>query len=150
MAFQFAYSEVTTVFSRLVYNSRLHQALDPVSLKRLVQLSTARNSEHGISGCLYVTDQYALQILEGEEQSVGQLLANIEKDPRHTIQNTHWFHCTLERKFSKWGMKCINGEKINNTMEKIDQVLNHGQLPQSEIILVSCINILESYYFIHS
>lgn len=49
----------------------------------LVALSRVRNVAAGVTGCLVFTGSHFAQMLEGPENQVRQLMANIEEDPRH-------------------------------------------------------------------
>ena len=52
-------------------------------LADLLEGARARNTRHGITGMLVYDAGYFIQMLEGPEAAVRQLLKNIRNDPRH-------------------------------------------------------------------
>lgn len=76
-------------------------------------LTTAHqeNKQHGISGMLIFDGEHFLQCIEGEEDKVKQLLANIEKDPRHHSIFIIGRQISEKRYFPNWTMGYVNQSK---------------------------------------
>lgn len=91
-------------------NSDLLQDLNDI-------LITARqfNTEHQIHGVLYYAQGQFFQCLEGEQEVIEALFAQIKQDPRHT-QIIRFKNQSIQRlHFPKWSMKYVkNHSKIFN------------------------------------
>jgi hypothetical protein len=82
-------------------------AVDPFSASELVHLlDTARrnNAALGVTGMLLYKDGNFMQVLEGDEATVRNVYAKIERDPRHRGLLTLLQGTTEERQFADWSM----------------------------------------------
>src|SRR3954466_2436922 len=70
---------------RLMYRSRtlIPQDQRKVELGRLFSEARSNNKKQGITGALLLSEDWFVQVLEGEEDAVRALFAHIERDARH-------------------------------------------------------------------
>lgn len=77
-------------------------------LKKLVDHSRTNNARLNISGILLHYDMNFLQVLEGEERVVRNLLASIGKDRRHAGMEVLFTQKAYQRVFADWSMDLID------------------------------------------
>ena len=70
---------------RLMYRSRDLIPADrrKVELGLLFSEARSNNKQKGITGALLLSEDWFVQVLEGDEDAVRALFTSIEKDPRH-------------------------------------------------------------------
>ena len=68
---------------RLIYKSIASPNVTDADFRTIAMFSSIWNKNHGISGLLLHVNGRIMQVLEGPEDAVKSLYANIEKDPRH-------------------------------------------------------------------
>jgi hypothetical protein len=73
-------------------------------LADLLAGSRGRNARHGITGILIYDRGYFAQVIEGPEEAIDSLLANIAKDPRHKDYFLVSAGEATERYFAGWDM----------------------------------------------
>lgn len=95
---------------RLMYRSRstLPQENRPAELGALFTQARANNKAKQLSGALLLTDEWFVQILEGDEATVRALFARIELDPRHDSVTLLDAGTVDERAFSRWAMARVS------------------------------------------
>lgn len=91
---------------RLIYRSRdlIPGDLRKVELGTLFSRARSNNKQQDITGALLVSDDWFVQILEGEESAVRALFDRIEKDPRHDSVSLLDATTVGERVFARWAM----------------------------------------------
>ena len=87
-----------------VSESKIDPADAQNEVKRILATSHAWNSSVGITGALLFTGTHFAQVIEGEEDVVGQLIASIANDPRHAIVNIVVRDPLTARRFPDWSM----------------------------------------------
>ena len=94
------------MLSSLLYISR--SALSPrdaaKGVEQIVATSVARNLTLGITGALLFTGEHFAQVLEGPEESVDVLMADICRDPRHADVLVVDRHALEQRRFPDWSL----------------------------------------------
>jgi len=90
-----------------VYRSTALDLRD-AELRKLVAHSSANNARLDISGILLRYDIYFLQVLEGEERSVRDLLERIGRDRRHTRMEILFTQQHHQRVFRDWSMELVD------------------------------------------
>jgi len=93
---------------RLVYISTAIEEFDHHSLQPLVELASAKNREHNITGMLCYRGGSFLQVLEGPREAVERLFDNISADERHTMIQTILVEPIDDRLFEAWNMGLCN------------------------------------------
>jgi len=97
----------------LIYQSFSVKHLIQADLERILEESYSRNVEFQISGCLIYHNRMFIQVLEGKEEHVLQLMDNIRKDDRNKdVQVIHQGKIK-ERGFLGWRMSFIHTDNIS-------------------------------------
>jgi hypothetical protein len=97
----------------VLYNSYAVMAFSEADLAELLTLCRENNTLMGITGLLLFKDGKFLQVLEGEERAVQELLSKIERDPRHSQMVESRWETLKERSFSDWSMGFRNLNNID-------------------------------------
>ena len=91
---------------RLMYRSR--NVVPPEQRKTelgvLFTAARSNNKRQGITGALLVFEDWFVQVLEGEEQTVRTLFARIQQDPRHDSVTLLESDPVATRVFARWAM----------------------------------------------
>ena len=77
------------------------------SLNDIVEVSRRNNLAAGVTGVMFQHGLRFLQFLEGEEETVRNLLARISADHRHTNVVVLFDEPIDERGFAAWSMDCF-------------------------------------------
>lgn len=93
---------------RLAYTSVAQGRVTAQTLNDILLTARLRNWQDETTGLLLYKDHEFLQILEGEEAKVDDLLERLNKDPRHTGLSVFCRHSIRERIFADWSMGCID------------------------------------------
>jgi len=89
---------------RLIYTSRAVKEFTKQELMDLLHDSRAYNSIDKICGVLMHRNGYFLQVLEGEPDSIDNLLARLLRDARHTDLKIIHDNSVDSLLFSDWAM----------------------------------------------
>ena len=87
---------------RIVYVSTA--ATPQAELPAMLLRARAKNRTLDITGMLIHKDGYFMQVLEGQERPVGELLETIRHDPRHMGVQVLSSEVVSERLFAPWSM----------------------------------------------
>ena len=91
-----------------IYMSRALQACDVAELDVMAARFAQRNEACAVTGVLMKVGDHFVQVLEGEEQTLLDLVARILKDERHSdFRTLHRGHIR-ERRFPKWSMRMMH------------------------------------------
>ncbi len=104
---------------RLIYVSRRSASLDSNVMLAMCAEFAARNASHQVTGLLLVVGDHYLQILEGPQDSVAQLMLNIARDSRHQDVMLLSERPVKKRIFGTWAMR---GMDVQSSLD-IDQGL---------------------------
>ncbi len=88
----------------LVYYSKATPGLTSEDLSDILKTAREFNSKNDITGCLFFDKNEFLQILEGEKETVLNLVNSIKKDKRHTNFILLAQDEKKERMFTGWSM----------------------------------------------
>lgn len=118
---------------RLVYTSVARDDMAGDALFDIIQTSSRRNLERGITGFLAFSEGRFFQYVEGPTASLVSLLASLERDPRH-----HSIEILLRRPaqhsvFPGWRMKRVVPGTAANSGEQILSSLRAQGLEQDVI-----------------
>ncbi len=89
---------------QIVYVSSASDLLDEPSLKRMLSDIRAKNAAQNITGILLYADGNIMQVLEGEQTLVEQLMQAIISDPRHKGVIVLLRQPIPQRQFAQWSM----------------------------------------------
>lgn len=98
---------------RLLYASRVAEALTPEAVDAIVAVSRKDNPSHGITGLLCYSGDIFMQVLEGGRDAVNQLYRSISADPRHRDVVLLQYEEITERRFAGWTMGQVNVARVN-------------------------------------
>ena len=100
----------------MVYVSNRTDPTDAMLVRDIAIESSQANRSKEISGILMAVGNYFLQVLEGQEAVVDQLLEKIAQDERHTDIRVLYRGTLPDRIFGQWSMGCIqsNGESLQS------------------------------------
>jgi hypothetical protein len=92
------------MFYHVVYVSSASQPFSKTALLELLEKARNKNTALGLTGMLLFKDGNFMQVLEGEQETVDNLIKTIESDPRHK-DFILLIHGTSEQRFfSDWSM----------------------------------------------
>jgi len=83
----------------------------PVGLSGIFRTARTKNANFNITGLLSYKNGRYIQILEGGEDNVNQLIANIMSDPRHEDMQILMDFRIEDRSFAEFGMKLVTSLK---------------------------------------
>jgi len=120
-------------------------------LADIVSTAKRRNAELGITGLLFYHAGKFIQVIEGEELHLRQLMALIEADKRHR-NLTYLIDVPVERRgFSDWNMDSFNLTRSAtldvNEMQKINAAYRANLIPRSNTLVDVYQQLLEAGIF---
>src|SRR3954465_12203500 len=95
----------------LIYVSSAVQLFTTEELVALLEQARRKNARLGITGMLLYKDGNFMQVLEGEDETVRALAAEIERDRRHKAFTILTTDTIAERQFHNWSMAFNNLER---------------------------------------
>jgi len=95
---------------QLVYRSQARQSFSEAELVDLLEEARTHNQQHGITGLLFYHDGYFVQFLEGSEDVLEPLYAQIQQDTRHQQITTLHRAVQSQRVFAGWAMAFADTE----------------------------------------
>jgi hypothetical protein len=100
-----------------VYCSRASQGVDRTVIDQIIENAQRRNPENGITGLLVFGSGIFFQWLEGPRDNIMQLMASIEKDPRHqSIIYLSSGEEVRERLFPDWAMELVSADDVREVL----------------------------------
>jgi len=93
---------VRQIIYRSITTSTSGRAADDIP--DIVREAAPRNGLDGITGLLYTEDDSFLQAIEGPDDSVSDLMARLETDPRHRDLTILVDRSIADREFGDWTM----------------------------------------------
>jgi hypothetical protein len=118
---------------RLIYSSSRVDDTDATGFSTefndIGEVAVRKNVELGITGFLICTKTWYAQILEGDATAIEELLARIEKDPRHFDLTVLVRESCSEHVFPNWGMGWQH-QTIANRIVFLEHQLVHDHAPR--------------------
>lgn len=87
-----------------VYLSRATSLFHETELAELLRRARRKNEQLGVTGMLVYREPFFMQVLEGPETAIDDLLATIGADRRHTQLTTVLQTSIRHRAFGDWSM----------------------------------------------
>lgn len=115
----------------------------------IVATSKSANPRHDITGVLFFTRGKFLQVIEGPEDELRQLMRNIEADARH--ENVTYLIDTpvARRGFSRWNMdffRLDDAQKFDaDTLKELTRSFEAQLLPRSDMLVLYYKALLERH-----
>ena len=91
----------------LTYTSLARLDLGPDDLEAIHRTARELNALDGITGLLVFNGTHFLQIVEGAQPAIDDLLARLRKDPRHTGIELRDERNVEARSFPDWSMELV-------------------------------------------
>lgn len=100
---------------RLMYASRVADAVNPEMLGAILKQSKAHNATVGVTGvlCFCLDTGVCMQVLEGSRSAVNRLYGRIVRDARHRDVELLSYEEIVERSFGSWAMGQVNMNRLN-------------------------------------
>lgn len=106
---------------RLFYVSTASPSFRDGDVNLLVEKAERRNRERGITGALVFNGVNFGQVLEGEDETVLDLMDLIRNDVRHDGVIVVQQRQVDDRAYGGWGMKRVEGLKFDELVEAMAQ-----------------------------
>ena len=91
----------------LTYTSRAKLDLSADDLHDIHRIARELNSIDGITGLLVFNGTHFLQIIEGAEAAIDDLIARLRRDPRHSGLEVRDERKVEARSFPDWSMELV-------------------------------------------
>ena len=115
----------------------------------IITTSKAMNPLHDITGVLFFTRGKFLQVIEGPEEELRQLMRNIEGDARHTNMQYLIDTPVSRRGFSRWNMDFFRlepGQSFDaETIKELTRSFETELLPRSDMLVLYYKALLERH-----
>lgn len=119
----------------LVYTSIANQKMSDDNLKDLLKKSRSKNETLNITGMLLYLDPFFIQILEGEEATVNEIIKTIQHDSRHNKVKIIYRKPIEQRSFPNWTMGF--NKFSDEHLEEIEGLSDFWQRPTSDFFSAS-------------
>ena len=105
---------------QVVYISQATRDFTEADLDELVKVSDNNNRKHGITGAMLYLENAFIQVIEGEDSDIAQLLKNLYADTRHRDIRIVSDSVVPARNFQNWSMGIIRPpqEERNRVQEE--------------------------------
>lgn len=113
------------MLTTLIYRSHLCDNVPVKALKEMVAAANIKNSESDVTGILLFNGTHFFQLLEGPEENVRRVYANICKDSRHYNLVELLCDYAPARRFGKAGMELFDLRTYERE-EVLQRVLDKG------------------------
>jgi uncharacterized membrane protein (DUF373 family)/acylphosphatase len=99
---------------QIAYISKATQSMSQDDLEEILRASRENNGRLGITGMLLYGNNTFVQILEGEEKAVNELINKIKRDPRHADFHVLKKKTIDQREYADWsmGFKQVSGKEF--------------------------------------
>lgn len=94
-------------FTSVTYTSLARLDLQESDLEDIHRTAREQNAIDGITGLLVFNGTHFLQIVEGSEEAVDDLVERLRKDPRHTGFEVRDRRKVDTRSFPDWSMELV-------------------------------------------
>ena len=103
----------------LVYFSKAAEDLSYTDIREILEVSRRNNARLGITGLLIFRDGYFVQLLEGDEAPVRNVLTAIRDDDRNYSVKVLIEAIGAERLFPDWSMALHDGDITTASSEHL-------------------------------
>ena len=91
----------------LTYTSLARLDLEATELESIHRTALQLNALEGITGLLVFNGTHFLQIIEGAQSAIGDLVERLRRDPRHSGFEIRDQHQVEARSFPDWSMELV-------------------------------------------
>lgn len=136
---------------QIVYVSTASWAMSFEDLNAILDASRRNNARRGVTGMLLHLDHGFLQVLEGPKDTVLEVFAAIERDPRHIGLRILMQHDVRQRLFAKWTMGFDRPSLTTQQSEPVFQItreaIEHAIAPEKAAELAV---LLRNFYYVNA
>jgi len=93
---------------QVIYINKATDNFSASDLRELVESAARNNKKRDITGALLFTDGCFIQVIEGGERPMKELLSKLDSDPRHYDIRIISDHLDESRYFSDWSMGLVS------------------------------------------
>lgn len=112
----------TETLFRLVYISSRADGVDDTDVVDEIAIpSMSKNRRLDVTGCLWISSDRFVQVLEGEERAVRGLYAKIMDDPRHYAIDLLVAERVMVRRFERFSLRVIRADGPESIMNLIQE-----------------------------
>lgn len=131
-------SEKSQTMQQLLFVSRscIDPAIAGLIVSQIVSAAQKRNAQLGVTGSLIYTGECFAEVLEGPQTAISDLMASINRDPRHRSISVLRQSQLKERKFTNWSMA------YHGTSNYISNYVTRLMQPASQSVQLKQINEL--------
>lgn len=115
------------LLTSVTYTSLARLDLQASDLEDIHRTARDQNALDGITGLLVFNGTHFLQIVEGSERAIDELIERLRKDPRHTGFEIRDRRKVEARSFPEWSMELVRVKA--SYFEARDTIA--GRLPES-------------------
>ena len=115
------------LLTSVTYTSLARLDLQASDLEDIHRTARDQNALDGITGLLVFNGTHFLQIVEGSEKAIDELIERLRKDPRHTGFEIRDRRKVEARSFPEWSMELVRVKA--SYFEARDTIA--GRLPES-------------------
>jgi len=122
----------------ILYTSKSNAGGSDSEIFKIIEKAQIKNASLGLTGMLLYIEDSFLQVIEGEEENVKELIDVIRHDPRHYHFNVILQGRVKERSFEKWrmGLKIFTSQDLmdvkminkDNDFDLIDTLNQNGNI----------------------
>ncbi|MEA3064453.1 MAG: hypothetical protein QOJ27_892 [Sphingomonadales bacterium] len=114
----------------LTYTSRARLDLDDDELNAIHQTARHLNALDGVTGLLLFDGSRFLQIIEGGEAAIDNLVERLRMDPRHSAFEVRDERFVERRSFADWSMELLRvSAGYKAAREEVASILPSGVTP---------------------
>jgi hypothetical protein len=139
----------------IVYTSELNKNagdVDPI-ISGIIQTAKRENAKRYITGVLFFENNRFLQIIEGEESHLRQLMKNIENDNRHKNIQILMDTDIEKRGFQSWNMDSFRlkaGKSFDaDTLGRLTQSYQKSLQPSTDVLVMFYKSLLAEQSIAH-
>lgn len=101
---------------RLIYVSRMTEECDMAAIQEILKVARNRNPANKVTGMLCYDPLFFMQCLEGPNDAVNHLFADIARDGRHTDVTLLEYQKIETRTFADWSMAFVRASDLDANM----------------------------------
>jgi hypothetical protein len=124
----------------IIYLSWTTAPFTDTQLQQLLVRARRRNAELAVTGILFYGNERFMQVLEGEEDTVRELYAQIRQDARHGNILTFANKPVAQRAFTEWAMafQSVTPQQLEDIIGHLGPTnvpVNTARLPYTDVTL---------------
>jgi hypothetical protein len=132
---------MVNAFRQVIYISQATGTLTESELNELLEVSCPSNKKYGITGALLYLEKAFIQVIEGGDAAISQLLGKLTVDTRHRNIRILSDNLVQGRNFQNWSMGIVKVAEVDRPQVleelRLASTTNSGSQDRSNIMPVS-------------